>query len=427
MDFSKYIDQRTEPYTSPVYPPRECWKKMSSGGLRALLDKRGPARGQIMLKLVFPFCASKCSFCSRSFAPDAALLKKYIRSVSREMKLLRGAFAGRAFFSFRAEGNLFSLSPSQLESVFSATLENFKFARGHKSGIELNPSSVTREKARIAAGFGTEWAILGVQSRDPEVLSAAGCAHAGTGLEEKYDTLRSSGIKNVSMDLMFGLPRQTTESFIRDVAALVKMRPERIALYRFSGSRKSRGELEYVINRGFAQMEKAGYVFRKKFDPYWGVLDAKYDASWPHAYETGTPVNAYSILSLGAGARSYLWGLARYENKKDPRAYIGGLDAPALPVEAGYPMSVRDEMAGYMMLSFDCLREIPLADFREKFGADLNAVFGPQLKALCGAGILRPCRAGYRVLAPHDEARRAARNAFFAPGLVRALNKKIHG
>ncbi|HNW44096.1 MAG TPA: radical SAM protein [Elusimicrobiales bacterium] len=427
MDFSRYLDQQSEPYTSTIYPPPECWGKMSSAKVLGLLGGSAAAPGEIMLKLAVPFCPSKCSFCGLSAVPDPALLKRYLQALLTEMGLLRGAFSGRGFFSFRAEGNLFSLSAAQLERVFAAAFDSFKFKSGHKSGIELNPASITREKAELAAGAGIKWAILGVQSRDPAVLSAAGCPHSGTDIEEKYGILRSAGIENISMDLMLGLPQQTTESFIRDVAALVKMRPERIALYRYSGSKKSRAELDYVVNRGFEQMEKAGYAFRKGFDPYWGTVDLKYDASWPHAYETGTPVNAYSILALGAGAKSYIWGRVRYQNSKDLRAYIDSLGAARLPAETGLRVSVRDEMAGYMILSFDCLREIPLADFKRKFGEELKAVFPRQLETLCKARIIKPCRAGYRVITSHDAARSAARRAFFDPALRKALEKKIHG
>jgi oxygen-independent coproporphyrinogen-3 oxidase len=340
------------------------------------------------------------------------------------MKLLRGAFAGRGFFSFRVEGNTFSLSAPQLERVFAAASASFKFTRGHKSGIELNPASVTREKSELAAGAGIRWAILGVQSRDPAVLAAAGCAHAGTDIEKKYGILRDAGIKSVSMDLMFGLPHQTTQSFIRDVLALVKMRPERIALYRCSRFMKNRSELDYVIKKGFGIMEKAGYLFQKDHAPYWGVLADKYDRSWPHAYETGNPAAAYSILALGLGARSYLGGRLRYQNAKDVQSYINSLGASELPVETGCVISPRDEMAGYMLLSFDCQRVIRRADFRKKFGADLEDVFAREMGGLSRARVVRRSGGGYEILKSHDAARRAARGAFFSPGLVKLIAKK---
>lgn len=424
MDFSTYLDQTAEAYVAPVYPPPACWEKMSSKEVLSALRGLRARPGRTMLKLALPFCRSKCAFCGLSVCPDEALLDGYLRAILREMRLLKGSFAGRGFFSFRVEGNAFSLGAPQLERVLAAASAAFKLLPGHKSGIELNPSSVTGEKAKLAAGCGIEWAILGVQSRDPAVLSAAGCAHSGTDLEKKYGILRDSGFRSVSMDLMFGLPQQTTESFIRDVLALVKMRPERIALYRCSRFKKSKSELDYVINKGFEIMERAGYVFQKAHAPYWGVLDDKCDERWPHAYETGNPVDAYSILSLGLGARSYILGRARYQNTKDVQSYIDGLGASRLPVETGCGMSARDEMAGYMLLSFDCLRVIRLEDFKSRFGADLEAVFAGEMKSLCKARVVRPCAAGYELLLPHDAARHAARKAFFAPGLIKLLDKK---
>ena len=424
MNFSKYLDQSSEPYAPSGYPPPQCWGKISPGKVLSALRAPGAAPAGIMLKLAFPLCGAKCSFCDFSVSPDRELLEKYPRAITSEMKLMRGLFAGRSFFSLRLGGNPFALAPAQLDRVFAAASADFKFTRDHKSGIELNPAYITVEKLKLAAGYGIQWAILGVQSRDRAVLSGARCAHQDVDLEKKYELLKNSGIKYVSMDLMFGLPLQTTESFIRDVLALVKMRPERIAIYRFSGFKASKRELDYIISKGFGLMEKAGYIFQKKHDPYWGVLDLKHDMSWPHAYETGNPVNAYSILSLGVGARSYLWGRVRYQNKRDVRAYMRSLGAGLLPAEAGSVMSVRDEMVNYMLLSFDCLTEIRTADFRARFGVELDAVFGRQFKALRKAGIVQPGPGGYKILGGHDLARPAARGVFFPPELVKLLNER---
>jgi oxygen-independent coproporphyrinogen-3 oxidase len=375
-----------------------------------------------MLKLVVPFCGSKCSFCDLPVFSDSRLTAIYTLALQKEMRMLRARVRDRRFFSFRAEGNMLALDAARLDGVLAAVFSGFKFTEGHKSGIEMNPAAVTKEKLGIAAAHGVQWAILGVQSLDDAVLAAAGCPHRGGDIENKYGIIRNSGVKSVSMDLMYGLPGQTKESFIRDVLRLVKMRPERLAVYRYSVLLKNRKEADYLVKKSLEIMEKAGYLFRKDHDPYWGVLDFGLDATWPHAYETGTPVNAYSVLSLGAGAKSYLWGRGRYRNTKDPLAYIKSLGAGRLPADLGCELSVYDEMVNYMLLSFDCVREIPEADFRLKFGAGLEETFGRQLKALCASGVIGRAPGGYRVLRDHDAARHAARKAFFPGKLVEILN-----
>src|SRR5262249_16768474 len=112
--------------------------------------------------------------------------------------------------------------------------DRFSFDAGLEHAIELDPRHVTADLAYDLAALGVSRASLGVQDLNPLVQAAIGRFQPATQVEAAVDRLRAAGIQNLSFDLMYGLPLQTTESIRKTCASVVSLAPDRIACFGYA-------------------------------------------------------------------------------------------------------------------------------------------------------------------------------------------------
>ena len=177
-----------------------------------------------------PFCAGKCDYCAfySEPTPDAASIRLWLDRIVLRLKenAARLKNAGTVYFG----GGTPSLLPDEiLKRLFSAVREAAPNAE--EISVEANPFTVTPEKAAVLASFANR-VTLGIQSFDPVLLEAVGRRkHAGPGPEEAVRNLREAGLRNLGLDLMYGLPGETTELWRRELERATELNPEHVSAY----------------------------------------------------------------------------------------------------------------------------------------------------------------------------------------------------
>ena len=177
-----------------------------------------------------PFCAGKCDYCAfySEPAPDNRSVRLWLDRILRELEenAPRLVHVETVYFG----GGTPSLLPDDvLIRLFDAVRSAVPAAK--EVSIEANPFTVTPEKAAVLTSFANR-VSLGVQSFHASLREAVGRrSHAGPGPEEAVRNLRSAGLRNLGLDLMYALPGETLELWKRDLELALELEPEHVSAY----------------------------------------------------------------------------------------------------------------------------------------------------------------------------------------------------
>ena len=197
-----------------------------------------PAGERMSLYLHVPFCTRMCWYCGchtkvvRQYQP----VGDYAAVLDREIALTAGAVPkGREVSHVHwGGGTPTMLSPDDFSALMSALRERFDFAEDAEVAVEIDPRTLTREKAAAMAGAGVTRASLGVQDFNDIVQQAINRVQPFEMSAEVIDWLRGAGIEAINFDLMYGLPHQTVELVLHSVDLAVKLAPDRLALFGYA-------------------------------------------------------------------------------------------------------------------------------------------------------------------------------------------------
>lgn len=276
-----------------------------------------------------PFCRSKCAYCDFFSVIRHVDAEKVVKAIVQEYELRRGEIPDDVHTVYIGGGTPSVLSPEMLREMIAP------IPLGHveEFTIEANPDDVTDEMARYWKGLGINRVSMGVQSFvDPE-LRAVGRRHSAGDARRACGILRDAGFDNISLDLIYGLPGQTAESWKYSLDTLVDIHPEHFSAYLLSYEPRTR----------LTSMLKAGKITEASDDEveerYHMLCTVAAEAGYEHyeisnfalpgrravhnsGYWTGVP-----YLGLGPAAHSFDGALRRY-NPSSIGEYLVSVGSP---------------------------------------------------------------------------------------------------
>jgi len=382
----------------------------------------GPERG-IGLYVHIPFCETKCPYCDfNTYAGIEALIPGYMEALEAEVRrwgaLLGSTLVRSVFFG----GGTPSYVPARrIAGVAAAYREAFRIEQGAEITLEANPGDVTEAKLAAWLGAGVNRLSMGVQSFDDGLLKLLGRRHDAAQAARAARTARRAGFSNFSLDLMFGLPRQSLEQWTNSVARAVDLSPRHLSLY---GLQLEHGTpLEAAVRSGEVPQpddDLAADMFTAAEEVLAGAGYRHYEISnWakPGCESRHNLIywRCEPYLGVGPGAHSSLWGL-RFANMKSPRGYVqavnkgrsptGAMDSGAItwmrehgPVESIEETSEATAMAETMMMGLRLDEGVTESAFSSRFGRGLADVFGDVTTELCDDGLLDQSHGGIRLTA----------------------------
>lgn len=178
-----------------------------------------------------PFCKSKCYYCDFYSLPRTQLADSYIDAVGKEWLRRSGEAGASAETIYIGGGTPSQLTAKQFERLMSFLPSPLPQA---EVTVEANPEDVTADLVEVWRRCGVNRVSMGVQSMVDSELAAVGRRHNAAKAAEAYELLRKGGIDNISLDLIYGLPGQTPESWQYSLNAITDLRPEHISAYMLS-------------------------------------------------------------------------------------------------------------------------------------------------------------------------------------------------
>ncbi|MBV9463533.1 MAG: radical SAM family heme chaperone HemW [Verrucomicrobiae bacterium] len=186
------------------------------------------------LYLHLPFCPSICPYCSFHVQRvDRPAMEKFSRELRRDFETavaLTGPL-NRVETIFYGGGTPTVFSTAQLEAIGGIVAEFTEGSRPLEVSMEANPATLSPAKAETIRKLGVNRVSVGAQSFDAEVLRTLGRRHSVPSIEEAWTILRNAGFENLNLDLIFGVPGQSLESWKRTLEAALALRPEHLSCY----------------------------------------------------------------------------------------------------------------------------------------------------------------------------------------------------
>lgn len=225
--------------TAPVWTDRFGPKDLTNA-LTHPSTKLGACLRTHALSLYFhiPFCSKRCLFCGCStIATDKhEIATRYIAALKREMTLISEKMASNESVVqlHLGGGTPTFLSCLEIEQLWKGITSNFDLASDAEIGIEVDPRVTTSEHLRSLSSLGFNRISLGVQDFADDVQKAIGRIEPFDHVKKMIDGCRSLGFKSINIDLVYGLPMQTFDSFKPTIAKIIELSPDRIALFNFA-------------------------------------------------------------------------------------------------------------------------------------------------------------------------------------------------
>ena len=250
--------------------------------IQALRQRRtGAASLNLPLSLYvhIPFCESLCYYCAcnKIVTRHHSKAEAYLHYLGKEVDLhIQHLGLGQPVSQLHLGGGTPTfLSDDELRSLMSMLKWNFNLASGAEFAIEVDPRTVDASRLEVLAELGFNRLSLGVQDFDPAVQKAVHRVQPAEQVFALMEAARRLKFQSVNVDLIYGLPMQTPESFDRTLAQVAALRPDRVALYayahlpaRFKPQRRinsfdlpSGGAKVAMLSRSLDAFDEAGYVY----------------------------------------------------------------------------------------------------------------------------------------------------------------------
>ncbi|MBQ9744632.1 MAG: radical SAM family heme chaperone HemW [Clostridia bacterium] len=186
------------------------------------------------LYIHIPFCVKKCNYCdfySLGCVADEGI-ERYIDCLCLHIGMEGKNYSNRRVDSvFFGGGTPSILSVEQIKKILNAIRHSFHLTEDCEITIEANPGTLTEEKAESYKSLGINRVSIGLQSASDSELRMLGRIHTFEDFQESYRLLSLAGIDNISVDIMYALPNQKTDDFIKTVDKVCEFSPEHISAY----------------------------------------------------------------------------------------------------------------------------------------------------------------------------------------------------
>lgn len=188
------------------------------------------------LYIHIPFCASRCIYCDFYSTTRLDLRQQYVDALCREMELrsvISGSDTEPPTIStiYLGGGTPSQLTPNQLQQIFIYINNVYCIVADSEVTIEMNPDDVTPKNVATLQQLGINRISMGAQTFDERRLNFLRRRHTATQVRQAVSILRSAGIRNISIDLMYGFPDETIDDLLHDINAVLTLDVEHISAY----------------------------------------------------------------------------------------------------------------------------------------------------------------------------------------------------
>lgn len=349
-----------------------------------------------------PFCESLCFFCAcnKIVTKHHERSVEYLKYLSREIDLhVAHLGAGQTISQLHLGGGSPTFfNDDELSELMAMIRRNFVLTPNGEYSIEVDPRTVNDERLAHLASLGFNRLSFGVQDFDPEVQKAVHRIQPAEQVFSLVEAARRLPFDSVNVDLIYGLPKQSPESFTKTLTQIVALRPERIALYayahlpeRFKPQRRidsyelpAAADKIAMLSNAISTFLDAGYVYvgMDHFAlPTDALAIAKRQGRLHRNFQGYSTQPDCDLISLGVSAIGRV-GATFSQNAKSLEEYYDLLNQGRFPVVRGMALTRDDLVRRAVIMAIMCQGELHyesielayLINFKEYFATELEAL-----------------------------------------------------
>lgn len=390
-------------YTS--YPPANRFTEEIQASVldAAIAADNASADRPLSLYVHLPFCESRCWYCGCTtvITKDKGAADLYLDDLAKEISLynLRMNPDRRVVQLHLGGGTPTFLTPAQLNRLSELFRCYFRFDPDAEISAELDPRRLTRAHVSALRRMGVRRASLGIQDTDRQVQLAIHRYQPHEQNAQAVAWLREAHFTSINVDLIYGLPLQTLESFGRTLDAVLELKPDRLSVFGYAHvpwmkpaqkifddrnqlpSTEERLSLWALAHR---RLTEAGYI-DIGLDHF-----ARPDDELALAQREGTLHRNFQGYSTRAGASLYAFGMSSissteemyFQNHRGLADYRAALNRDALPVQRGLRLNEDDHRRRTVIMRLMCDRRLDFAALSRKIGTCFEVAFATELSSL---------------------------------------------
>lgn len=352
-----------------------------------------------------PFCAKKCHYCDfNTYAAEGQPMDDYLDALIKEMLMTAESLPDRTMKTvFVGGGTPTILDAGQMKRLLDGIREAFVFSGdGFEFTMEANPGTVDPEKLEVMKEGGVNRISFGVQSFQDHLLQSIGRMHDVSDVHESIRQARAAGFNNISIDLMYGLPRQTMKMMEESLDQALRLNLPHYSIYGLKIEENTVFHALYKKNQLPLPSEDEEFAMYQLIRQR--LLEAGYKQYEISNFAKPGFEGRHNItywknepyLGIGAGAHGYVQSV-RHMNYKGVQAYIDRVNSGVLPRKEVHVVAKEEAMEDFMMVGLRLLDGVAKADFKDQFGLELDDVFGAVIEDLVQKGLLTETEAGFKL------------------------------
>lgn len=339
----------------------------------------------------FPFCRHLCTYCDfDKFAGIERLIGPYSDAMVEQV---RRSPQARAVSLYVGGGTPSLMEPGHAVALVAACRDRFGQAESAETTIEANPTGLDQDRLHGFREAGFNRLSLGIQSADPRLLRLLGRRHRHEDSLAAVEQARKAGFSNISVDLIYGLPYQTLESWRATLEATVEMGVEHLSCYMLTVEQGT--PLERGVSRGTIPTpddDLAAAMYEDATSFLRGMGYQRYEISnWALAGRESAHNRVYwrnqPYLAIGAGAAGY-WLGRRYKIRPDVAGFIERASRGRLALAENEQVDEARAMSESLILGLRLAEGVAREAFRSRHGRWPEELFGDSLSWADELGLL---------------------------------------
>ena len=403
LELIRRLDKNGPRYTS--YPTADRFvEAFNAESYRSWVSKReiGGINRPLSLYVHIPFCNTLCFYCAcnKEITKDRSRAEDYVRYMAKELDM-QAALLGegqRVEQLHWGGGTPTFLSDNLMRELMGAIRKHFKLVENGEYSIEIDPRKVSDQTIVLLAELGFNRISIGVQDFDPQVQRAVNRIQSEAETLQVIRAARANGFKSVSLDLIYGLPKQTLTGFKATLEKVIAANPDRLSIYNyahmptiFKPQRRIHEEdlpapqikLD-ILSLAVKTLTDAGYVyigmdhFAKPDDELaiaqrQGRLHRNFQGYSTHS---DCDLVAIGVSSIGKIGPTYS------QNFRELEDYYDALDRDELPIMRGMELNADDLVRRAIIQALMCHFELSKESFNIAYLIDFDRYFATELEEL---------------------------------------------
>ncbi len=391
----RYTSYPTAPHFNDSFTPEKYLDEI----IRTNNESNPP---ELSLYYHLPFCDTLCYFCGCNMiiTRNRDRIQEYIKYLKNEIDMLRAYIVpGRKVAQLHwGGGTPTHLNPDEITDLISFINKNFEIKHDAEEGCEIDPRGLTREHLAALRGGGFNRISMGVQDFNDKVQKAVNRVQPEEITRQVVSWVRELEFQSINLDLMYGLPFQSLETFGKTVDATIDISPDRIAVFNYAHVPWMKKHMALIkpedlpapeekleiLKMTIEKLTNAGYVFIgmdhfAKPDDELAIAQREkklYRNFQGYSTHAGTDLYGMGITSISQVGRSYS------QNLKKEKEYFDALNNETFPIERGVYLTDDDLLRRHVITKVMCDFELDFSTVEKQFGIEFDKYFSNAIKGM---------------------------------------------